>query len=202
MIVILSRLRLLIRILPAPAPPPPAKGRASLEKLQAEADRISAQVASPIADKLSAGGVSKETGSSAGQSAAAAAAGSHLSEAFGRGRDGVLAAVGEAGRAVDRGVSAVSSRSAVVVDGLPALKGQASGLSARVGAVVGEDDRGSVFCFLFSFSFCSCLVVSDLACCSLERTLQIPVNKISLCSARLFVVLANAADVWVCLFGN
>ncbi|CAM9741501.1 unnamed protein product [Ectocarpus sp. 8 AP-2014] len=80
------------------------QGRASLENLQAEADRISAQVASPVADKLSAG--------------------SRLSEAFGRGRDGVLKAVGEAGRAVDQGVSAV--------DGLPALKGQASGLSARI----------------------------------------------------------------------
>ncbi|CBN79888.1 expressed unknown protein [Ectocarpus siliculosus] len=88
------------------------QGRASLENLQAEADRISAQVASPVADKLSAG--------------------SRLSEAFGRGRDGVLKAVGEAGRAVDQGVSAVSSRSAVVVDGLPALKGQTSGLSARL----------------------------------------------------------------------
>ncbi|CAN0257462.1 unnamed protein product [Ectocarpus sp. 6 AP-2014] len=88
------------------------QGRASLENLQAEADRISAQVASPVADKLSAG--------------------SRLSEAFGRGRDGVLKAVGEAGRAVDQGVSAVSSRSAVVVDGLPALKGQPSGLSARL----------------------------------------------------------------------
>ncbi|CAN0418024.1 unnamed protein product, partial [Ectocarpus sp. 8 AP-2014] len=83
-----------------------AQGRASLENLQAEADRISAQVASPVADKLSAG--------------------SRLSEAFGRGRDGVLKAVGEAGRAADQGVSTVSSRSAVVVDGLPALKGQAS----------------------------------------------------------------------------
>ncbi|CAN0553275.1 unnamed protein product, partial [Ectocarpus sp. 12 AP-2014] len=79
------------------------QGRVRLENLQAEADRISAQVASPVADKLSAG--------------------SRLSEAFGRGRDGVLNAVGEAGRAVDQGVSAVWSRSAVVVDGLPALKG-------------------------------------------------------------------------------
>ncbi|CAN0563742.1 unnamed protein product, partial [Ectocarpus sp. 12 AP-2014] len=57
------------------------QGRARLENLQAEADRISAQVAPPVADKLSAGG--------------------RLSEAFGRGRDGVLKAVGGAGRGRD-----------------------------------------------------------------------------------------------------
>lgn len=129
--------RVMIVIVPLPTPhthphPPPLKGRASLENLQAEADRISAQVASPVADKLSAGG--------------------RLSEAFGRGRDGVLKAVGGAGRAVDQGVSAVSSRSAVVVDGLPTLKGQASGLSARVGCGGWGRRPGVGVCFLVHFA--------------------------------------------------
>lgn len=136
---------------------PYTQGRARVDRLQTEANRISAglgDTAAPLADKLSTG-VSKlpeagrkvgsdlselsgrvsakvaDSAKRAGTVGASAAGG--LSGALRFGSDTILPRVGEAGRVVNDGVSALSK---IAVDRLPGVKDQASVMSSQVSGVV------------------------------------------------------------------